>query len=100
MQQLLHYSALKTGVEYISLTLTIIIFSGVAQALVNRVGVRWVLPVGMALSTVALVLFAQLPVHGHYFSDLFPAFLISGLALALAFIPMSVRALTGVRAAR
>ena len=99
MQQVLHYSALKTGVAYISLTLTIIVFSGVAQALVNRVGVRWVLPVGMALSTVALVLFAQLPVHGHYFSDLFPAFLLSGLGLALSFVPMSIGALAGVRPA-
>jgi len=97
MQQVLHYSALKTGIAYISLTLTIIVFSGVAQALVNRVGVRLVLPAGLALSTVALVLFAQLPVHGHYFSDLFPAFMLSGLGLAFAFVPMSIGALAGVR---
>src|SRR5712691_8080004 len=44
MQQVLHYSALKTGVAYIGLTLTIIAFSAVAQALVTRIGVRWVLP--------------------------------------------------------
>ena len=55
MQEVLHYSALKTGVAYIGLTLTIIVFSGVAQALVTRIGVRRVLPAGLALSTVALV---------------------------------------------
>jgi EmrB/QacA subfamily drug resistance transporter len=96
MQEVLHYSALKTGVAYIGLTLSIIGFSALSQALVTRIGVRRVLPVGLALSTVALVLFAQLPVHGHYFSDLFPAFLISGIGLALAFVPMSIGALTGV----
>ena len=53
----------------------------------------------MALSTVALVLFAQLPVHSHYFSDLFPAFMISGLGLAFSFVPMSIGALSGVRPA-
>jgi EmrB/QacA subfamily drug resistance transporter len=99
MQEVLHYSALKTGVAYIGLTLTIIVFSAVAQALVTRVGVRRVLPAGLALSTVALVLFARLPVDGHYFTDLFPAFMISGLGLALAFVPMSIGALTGVRQA-
>src|SRR5438874_199650 len=99
MQQVLHYSALKTGVAYIGLTLTIIAFSAVAQGLVTRIGVRRVLPVGLALSTVALVLFARLPVHGNYFSDLFPAFIISGLGLALAFVPMSIGALTGVSSA-
>jgi EmrB/QacA subfamily drug resistance transporter len=99
LQEVLHYSALKTGVAYVGLTLTIIVFSGVAQALVTRVGVRWVLPAGLALSTVALVLFAQLPVDGHYWSDLFPAFIIGGVGLALAFVPASIGALTGVHPA-
>jgi EmrB/QacA subfamily drug resistance transporter len=96
MQEVLHYSALETGVAYIGLTLSIIVFSAASQALVTRIGVRRVLPVGLALSTVALVLFARLPVHGDYFTDLFPAFLISGVGLALAFVPMSIGALTGV----
>ena len=99
MQQVLHYSALKTGAAYIVLTLATIGFSAVAQALVTRFGVRRVLPAGLALSTVALVLFARLPVDGHYSTDLFPAFIISGLGLALAFIPMQIGALTGVRQA-
>jgi EmrB/QacA subfamily drug resistance transporter len=99
MQEVLHYSALKTGVAYIGLTLTTIAFSTVVQALVTRVGVRPILPLGLALSAVALVVYARLPVHGHYFPNLFPAFLISGLGLALAFIPMSIGALTGVRPA-
>jgi EmrB/QacA subfamily drug resistance transporter len=99
MQQVLHYSALKTGVAYVGLTLTIIIFSGVAQALVTRIGIRWVLPAGLTLSTVALVWFAQLPVDGRYFSNLFPPFIISGLGLALAFVPISIGGLTGVRQA-
>jgi EmrB/QacA subfamily drug resistance transporter len=96
MQQVLHYSALKTGVAYIGLTLTIIAFSAVAQSLTTRLGVRRVLPTGLFLSTIALVLFARLPVDGHYWTDLFPAFMISGLGLALAFVPMSIGALTGV----
>jgi EmrB/QacA subfamily drug resistance transporter len=99
MQLVLHYSALETGVAYIPLTLTTIAFSAVAQALVTRIGVRRVLPAGFALSTVALVLFAQLPVDGDYVTDLLPAFIISGLGLALAFVPMAIGALTGVREA-
>ena len=98
MQQVLHYSALKTGVAYVGITLTIIIVSAVAQALVTRIGVRPLLPIGMALAAVALVLYARLPVHGHYFTDLFPAFLIGGVGMALVFVPMSIGALTGVRA--
>jgi MFS family permease len=97
MQQVLHYSALKTGVAYIALTLTIIAFSAVSQNLATRLGVRRVLPVGLAVSAAALVLFARLPVDGHYFTDLLPAFLLSGVGLALSFVPMSIGGLTGVR---
>src|SRR4051794_19115453 len=97
MQQVLHYSALKTGVAYIALTLSIIGFSAVSQALVTRVGIRLVLPLGMALSAAGLVLYAQLPVHGTYFSNLFPAFILSGIGLAFAFVPISIGGLTGVR---
>ena len=95
MQQVLHYSALKTGVAYVALTLSIIAFSGIAQALTTRVGVRPVLTAGLALSAGGLVLYAQLPVGGHYFWDLFPAFMLSGVGLALAFVSMSIGALTG-----
>ncbi len=92
MQQVLHYSALKTGVAYVALTLTVIAFSGIGQALATRIGVRPVLTTGLALSAGGLVLYAQLPVHGQYFWDLFPAFLLSGVGLALAFVPVSIGA--------
>src|SRR5207253_9043403 len=39
MQQVLHYSALQTGVAYVALTLSVIAFSGVAQAIATRRGI-------------------------------------------------------------
>src|SRR5436853_4214249 len=63
MQQVLHYSALKTGVAYVALTLSIIGFSAVSQALATRIGIRRVLPSGMLLSAAGLVLYAPLPVR-------------------------------------
>jgi EmrB/QacA subfamily drug resistance transporter len=99
MQQVLHYSAIQTGVAYIALTLAIITISAVAQGLVTRVGIRPILPVGLLMAAGALVLYARLPVNGHYFWDLFPAFLLSGVGLALTFVPMVIGGLTGVRQA-
>jgi EmrB/QacA subfamily drug resistance transporter len=99
MQQVLHYSALQTGVAYLVLTIAVIVFANVSQAVALRVGVRRVLPVGLLVATAALVLYAQLPVHGHYFWDLFPAFVLSGIGMAFAFVPMTIGALSGVRAA-
>jgi MFS family permease len=97
MQQVLHYSAMQTGVAYVALTLAVIVFANVAQAVTLRVGVRMTLPVGLLLAAAGLVLYARLPVDGHYFTDLFPAFLLSGIGMAFAFIPMTIGALAGVR---
>jgi EmrB/QacA subfamily drug resistance transporter len=97
MQQVLHYSAMQTGVAYVALTLTIIGFANVSQKLALRVGIRRVLPAGMLLAAAGLVLYARLPVDGHYFWDLFPALLLSGLGMSFAFIPMTIGALTGIK---
>jgi MFS family permease len=97
MQQVLHYSAIQTGVAYVALTLTVIVFSNVSQSLALRIGIRRVLPAGLLLTAAALVLYARLPVHGHYFWNIFPAFLLSGLGMAFAFIPLTIGALAGVR---
>ncbi|HLM37418.1 MAG TPA: MFS transporter [Gaiellaceae bacterium] len=96
MQQVLHFSAIETGVAYLPLTLTIIVLASLSQNLVTRVGVRRVLPVGLALATAGLLLLTQLPADGHYFFDLFPAFLVSAVGLAFTFIPMTIAALMGV----
>jgi len=38
----------------------------------------------------------RLPVHGHYFWDLFPAFVLGGAGMALSFVPVTIAGLTGV----
>ena len=47
MQQVLGYSALKTGVGYLLVSSVIIVSAGASQALVTRIGVRTVLATGM-----------------------------------------------------
>ena len=98
MQQVLHYSALRTGVAYIATTFLTVVFAVVAQGLVNRVGTRVVLPVGLVFTAVAVLLYTRLPVHGSYAADLLPGFLLTGIGLGLAFVPDSIAALTGTRA--
>src|SRR5437899_8914219 len=81
MQQVLHYSALKTGAAYLTFTLAIITMSAVSQNLVTRIGIRRVLPVGMLMATAGLLLYTPLPVTRHDFWDLFPAFLVGGMRM-------------------
>jgi EmrB/QacA subfamily drug resistance transporter len=96
MQQVLGYSAMKTGLAYLAVAGTSIIWANVAAALVNRVGVKPLVAFGMALLSVGMVLFAQVDVGGNYWTDLFPGFLIIALGLAFCFVPISIAALAGI----
>jgi EmrB/QacA subfamily drug resistance transporter len=100
MQQVLGYSAIETGLAFMTTTLAIVIFANVGQMLVTRMGVRNVLTAGLAMTTVALALLTRIPTTGgSYATDLFPAFLLAGIGLALVFVPMTIAGLTGVSGA-
>ena len=96
LQQVLHYSAVETGVAFVAITLSIVVFSNVAQTLVTRLGARRVLTAGLLLAATSLALLARLPAHGHYFSDVFPALVVGGIGMALSFVPMTIAGLAGV----
>jgi EmrB/QacA subfamily drug resistance transporter len=99
MQQILGYSPMKTGVAYLAVAGTAIIWSGVAAQLVTRVGVKPVLVVGMSALTAGLVYFTRIPVDGAYASDLLPGFLLLGVGIGFSFVPISIAALAGVEPA-
>ena len=68
MQQVLGYSPLKTGLGYLAVAGTAIIWANVAGSCVNRVGVKPALVFGMAMMTVGLLYFTQVSVGGSYWA--------------------------------
>jgi EmrB/QacA subfamily drug resistance transporter len=99
MQQVLGYSAMRTGVAYLAVAGTAIVWSALAAQLVNRVGVKPVLIAGMASLSAGLVYFTQVSVGGSYLGDLLPGFLLIAIGLGFSFVPISIAALAGVRPA-
>ena len=97
VQQVLGWSALKTGVTFLATAGTVVLWAGVSQAIVTKTGARWVMTVGLTLMGVALVLYAQVPANGSYASDLLPGYLIFAVGMAFTFVPVSIAALAGVR---
>ena len=97
MQQVLGYSAMKTGLAYLAVAGTAIVWSAVAAQLVTRVGVKPVLVAGMSFLAAGLFYFTQVSVDGTYLGDLLPGFLLIGVALGFSFVPISIAALAGVQ---
>jgi EmrB/QacA subfamily drug resistance transporter len=96
VQNVLHYSALKTGFTFVATAGTAVLSAGVAQALVTRLGPKPVMAVGLALMTGGMLWYSQVPVDGSYASDLLPGYLMVGVGIAFSFIPVQIAALAGV----
>jgi EmrB/QacA subfamily drug resistance transporter len=99
MQDVLGYSAVETGLAFVAVTFSIIVFSNVAQVFVTRFGVRSALTLGLTLDAISLAALTQLPVDGRYFWNLFPALLVGGVGLAFSFVPVTIAGLSGVHRA-
>jgi EmrB/QacA subfamily drug resistance transporter len=97
MQQVLGYSAMKTGVAYLAVAATAIFWSFLAANLVTRIGVKPVLVAGMAFLTAGVAYFTQVSVGGSYVADLLPGFLLISIGLGFSFVPISIAALAGVQ---
>jgi EmrB/QacA subfamily drug resistance transporter len=97
MQQVLGYSPLRTGVAYLAVAGTAILWSALAAQLVTRVGVKPVLVAGMVSLSAGLIYFTQVSVGGSYLGDLLPGFLLIAIGLGFSFVPISIAALAGVQ---
>jgi EmrB/QacA subfamily drug resistance transporter len=98
MQQVLSYSAMRTGVAYLAVAGTAIFWSALAAQLVTRVGVKPVLVAGMGFLSAGLLYFTQVSVGGSYLGDLLPGFLLISIGMGFSFVPISIAALAGVHA--
>jgi EmrB/QacA subfamily drug resistance transporter len=96
MQQVLAFSPLRTGFAYVPITIGFIVVAGVASPLVGRIGVKWLLAVGMLITAAAFLLLARLPDHGGYAVDILPAFIVLPLGAGLAFLSVTNAAVAGV----
>ena len=96
LQQVLHYSAARTGLAFVAIAVTVAVMSQVAQRLVTAFGPRRVLAAGLLLAAVAEGLLVRLPVHGRYVTDLLPSFVLIGAAIGTSFVAVTIAALAGV----
>jgi EmrB/QacA subfamily drug resistance transporter len=96
VQQVLGYSAIKTGVTFVVTAGSAVLWAGLAQSLTTRLGVKPVLAAGFLAMTAGAVYYTQISPHGSFASELLPGYLLIGFGLPFTFIPVSIAALAGV----
>ena len=97
MQQVLGYSATRTGVAWLATTATSFVAAAITGSkLAAVVGVGRLLVAGQVLLAIAVLLLTRIPAGGHYATDLLPALLLAGAAGGLAAPAAQIGALSGV----
>jgi EmrB/QacA subfamily drug resistance transporter len=99
LQQVLGFSALKTGLAYMPFSLTLIGASALASQLVDRFTPKPVLVTGLLVTTVGFVLLTRVTGHSDYASHVLPAMIVLGPGLGLSFVPITIAATNGVASA-
>src|SRR3954447_21261940 len=97
MQQVLGYDALKAGLSYLPLAVTIIISAAIAGQLVTRIGFKPVLVTGLGFVAPGLVWFAQVPVDGTYLANILGPSLLAAVGLGFGFVSVTLGAVSGIR---
>jgi predicted MFS family arabinose efflux permease len=96
LQNVLHYSPIKTGISYLPLAVGIILSAGAASQLVTRLGFKPPLIAGLLLITGGLLWFSQVPgTGGTYAADVLGPSLLAAAGLGFAFVPVTIAAVTG-----
>jgi EmrB/QacA subfamily drug resistance transporter len=98
LQDVLHYSPIKTGISYLPLAVGIILSAGAASQLVTRVGFKPTLIAGLLLIAGGLIWFSRVPAYGgSYAADILGPSLLAAVGLGFAFVSVTIAAVTGTR---
>jgi hypothetical protein len=92
VQNIWGYSALRTGVSFLPLTVALLAGSVASAALIARTGVRPLLLAGGAASAGGLYWLSRLSEHGTFAGGLLGPGLVLGVGLGLLFVPLPLLA--------
>jgi MFS family permease len=99
LQRVLGYSPSATGLAGLPMAALLAAVSlGLSARLVTRLGLRPTLLAGLAFITAGLALFARVPVHGHYVTNVLPVMLLTGGGAGLAMPALMGFAMSGATA--
>jgi EmrB/QacA subfamily drug resistance transporter len=98
LQEVLNYGPLKAGLAFLPFTLGIIVGAVASQQLIQRIGIRAVVFVGLTLGAVGLLYFTQLSTTSTYLANVFPAIAVMSIGMGMTFVPLTLLATTKVDA--
>lgn len=96
MQQVLDFSAIKTGLSYLPLSFGIIVSAALGSQASTKVGFKPVMLVGLVLTIVALLWWSRISVDGSYVGDVLGPAVLAATGLGLSLVPITIAAVARI----
>jgi EmrB/QacA subfamily drug resistance transporter len=96
MQDVLHYSALKTGLAFLPISAVIVTSATIGSRILGRVGARPILVTGFLAAATGLALLVRVSPTTGYLDVVLPSILLIGAGMGAAFVSMTSSAVAGV----
>jgi EmrB/QacA subfamily drug resistance transporter len=97
VQQVWHYSPIKSGIAYLPMVAAMMVASGLATQLVPRIGARPLLLGGAVVTSGGMIWLSRLTEHSSYLGGMLGPMILLAVGLGLLFVPLSLVSLSGVR---
>jgi EmrB/QacA subfamily drug resistance transporter len=98
LQQVLKLSAFHSGLALLPMTLVIMIMmTNVTGRVIQKLGVKGTLALGLIFLTASLILFAQVSTGGNYMSEVLPASILGAIGMSLAYIPGTITSMAAAK---
>ncbi len=96
MQDVLHYSALQTGLGFLPISAVIVTSATIGSRILGRVGARPILVTGFLTAATGLALLVRVSPTTGYLDVVLPSILLIGAGMGAAFVSMTSSAVAGV----
>jgi EmrB/QacA subfamily drug resistance transporter len=95
-EQVLGYTAIRTGLTLVPMTVVTAIGAIASQRLVATIGPRMLLIVGGVVAAMGMAWLSRIPVHSDYAVHVLGPLLIAGAGMSLMFVPIVAAATMGI----
>jgi predicted MFS family arabinose efflux permease len=97
LEETLQWSAVKTGLAFLPLTLVLVVVAAVGNTLLlTRISPRILVPFGLLIAAVGMALLTNISATSNYAADVLPTLLLVGAGLGLVFAPSFTLGTLGV----
>jgi len=97
VQQVMHFSALKTGLAFVPVAIVIGIVSQIAAQLLPKIGPKAIITTGTVLLTGGLLWLSTVTADSTYWGKIFPGMMVLGIGMGFIFVPLTTVAVSKVR---